>query len=190
MCPGSDPQAQEPPPGSPIQLSPLRPLTTHITVHDVTTANPSFHTSPPAQWKHISTGQLAFRHIYSTTQTPPSLSQNLDIVQNSRLATSNLLVIPGGSSSRVVDFAPGYETVQHRTQSLDYGVVVEGEVELLLEGGETRRMGVGDTVVQRGTMHAWRNVRTDVWARMFFVLLSCHPVEINGEVLVEDSGGL
>ncbi len=55
-------------------------------------------------------------------------------------------------------------------------------MELLLEGGETRRMGVGDKMVQRGTTHAWRNLRTDVWARTYLVLFSCYPVEMSGEV--------
>ena len=46
----------------------------------------------------------------------------------------------------------------HRTVSLDYGVVLEGEVELVLDSGETRLMKRGDVSVQRGTNHAWRNM--------------------------------
>ena len=86
----------------------------------------------------------------------------------------------------------------HRTRSLDYGVVVEGVVELVLPGevggeerqGKVRRLGVGDTEVQRGTMHAWRNGSETEWARMFFVLISCEEVTVGEEILEEESGGL
>lgn len=47
----------------------------------------------------------------------------------------------------------------HRTTSLDYGIVLEGEVELILDSGERRAMKAGDIAVQRATMHAWRNMR-------------------------------
>jgi len=85
----------------------------------------------------------------------------------------------------------------HRTRSLDYGVVLEGAVELVLPGegrgerqGDVRRLGVGDTEVQRGTMHAWRNGSEKNWARMFFVLISCEEITVGEEVLKEESGGL
>lgn len=45
----------------------------------------------------------------------------------------------------------------HRTVSLDYGVLISGELECLLDSGETRSVHPGDVVVQRGTMHQWVN---------------------------------
>ncbi|PWY90703.1 hypothetical protein BO70DRAFT_367957 [Aspergillus heteromorphus CBS 117.55] len=77
----------------------------------------------------------------------------------------------------------------HRTLSLDYGVVIEGEVELLLDSGERRRLGRGDVVVQRGTMHAWRNGEGEGhgWARMLYVLL---PAVGLGEGVEEELGGI
>lgn len=57
----------------------------------------------------------------------------------------------------------------HRTETLDYGVVTEGEVWLVLDGEEVH-LKRGDIVVQRGTNHAWSN-RTEQMARMLFVLL-------------------
>ena len=50
---------------------------------------------------------------------------------------------------------PRHPTI-HRTRSLDYIVVLEGEIHLLLDDGEVR-LGAGDVVVQRGTNHAWIN---------------------------------
>jgi len=56
--------------------------------------------------------------------------------------------------------------VMHRTRTLDYVVVIEGEVVLLLDDSETI-LGKGDVVVQRGTNHAWEN-RSDAVVRMAF----------------------
>lgn len=77
----------------------------------------------------------------------------------------------------------------HRTQSLDYGVVLEGEIEMELDGGEIKVLKRGDVAVQRGTMHAWRNQSKTEWARMLFVLQGCEPVVVGGERLGEDLGG-
>ena len=77
----------------------------------------------------------------------------------------------------------------HRTVSLDYGVVLEGEVELVLDSGATRILKRGAIAVQRGTNHAWRNPSTTRWARMLYVLQESKPLEINGKALGEDYGG-
>lgn len=74
----------------------------------------------------------------------------------------------------------------HRTQSLDYGVVIEGEVEMVLDNGVTTVMKRGDVAVQRGTNHGWRNCSKSEWARMFFVLQECEKVVVGGAELGED----
>jgi len=88
----------------------------------------------------------------------------------------------------MVDFAPGFDCMMHRTQSLDFGVVLEGTIELVLDSGETKIMERGDVAVQRATMHAWRNPSETQWARMMFVLQDCEKVELDGQVLKEDLG--
>jgi hypothetical protein len=59
--------------------------------------------------------------------------------------------------------------LMHRTQSIDYGVVMEGEVTLVLDHGEVQ-LSAGGVVVQRGTNHAWAN-RSGRPCRMLFVLI-------------------
>lgn len=59
--------------------------------------------------------------------------------------------------------------LMHRTETLDYGIVTEGEVWLVVDEEETH-LTKGDIVVQRGTNHAWSN-RTQEMARMVFILL-------------------
>lgn len=60
--------------------------------------------------------------------------------------------------------------LMHRTESVDYGVVMEGELTLVLDEGEVQ-LGAGSVVVQRGTNHAWAN-RSDRTCRMLFVLIA------------------
>lgn len=72
----------------------------------------------------------------------------------------------GGSDAHGAD---GPHALMHRTESVDYGIVLSGEIWLVVDDGETR-LGPGDIVVQRGTNHAWSN-RTDGTARMAFVLV-------------------
>ena len=62
----------------------------------------------------------------------------------------------------------GRHPLMHRTESVDYGIVLSGEIVLLLDDSEVH-LKTGDVVVQRGTVHAWTN-RTDTICRMAFVL--------------------
>lgn len=78
-----------------------------------------------------------------------------------------------GNLIRAIDFAPpsggGSRSPMHRTKTLDYGIVLEGEITLILDDGETL-LKAGDVVIQRGTDHAWEN-RSDAPAKMVFVLI-------------------
>ena len=62
----------------------------------------------------------------------------------------------------------------HRTDSLDYAIVLEGEITLLVDDGEAT-LRAGDVAVQRATSHAWSN-RTDSIARVAFVLIGTEPI--------------
>ena len=75
----------------------------------------------------------------------------------------------GFSQFRVVDVPPGVQSAMHVTDTVDYAIMLEGEVHLVLDTEETL-LAAGDMVVQRGTMHAWHN-RSDRPARMVFINL-------------------
>ncbi|MEG1326124.1 MAG: cupin domain-containing protein, partial [Janthinobacterium sp.] len=60
--------------------------------------------------------------------------------------------------------------LMHRTESIDYGVVIDGELTLVLDEGEVL-LQAGSVVVQRGTNHAWAN-RSGRTCRMLFVLIA------------------
>ena len=93
------------------------------------------------------------------------------------------LTLPGGSVIRVVDMVPGSTAPMHRTSSLDYGIVVGGAIELLLDDGSATLVEQGGIVIQRGTIHSWRNPSTDVTARVVFILLDAKPVTVDGAPL-------
>ncbi|KAM0436304.1 hypothetical protein ACHAQK_007878 [Fusarium lateritium] len=133
---------------------------------------------------------MAFNVAYTTSEFPPSLNNDSDIKKHDELLSSGKLglVNKNGTVCRIVDFAPGFDCMMHRTQSLDYGIVLEGEIELVLDSGETQMMRRGDVAVQRGTMHAWRNPSTTEWARMIFVLQDCQSIVIGGQKVGEDLG--
>jgi mannose-6-phosphate isomerase-like protein (cupin superfamily) len=63
----------------------------------------------------------------------------------------------------------GRHPLMHRTETVDYAVVLEGEITLLLDEGEVM-LKAGDVVIQRGTNHAWRN-HTSKPTRMLYVLM-------------------
>jgi quercetin dioxygenase-like cupin family protein len=68
-----------------------------------------------------------------------------------------------------------------RTNSVDYGVVLEGEVSMELDGGERVHLRTDDVVVQRGTNHAWVNVG-DRPCRIAWILVDAEPVRIGDRV--------
>lgn len=78
----------------------------------------------------------------------------------------------------------------HRAMSLDYGVVIEGEFDFILDSGEVKRMLPGDCSVNRGANHKWRNASKDRYGRMLFILVDGKPLVVNGKVLEEDMGDL
>ena len=63
----------------------------------------------------------------------------------------------------------------HRTKSLDYGVLLEGEIIAIVDSGEEKTLKKGDLVIQRATNHSWRNPSRTEWARMLFVLVDVEP---------------
>lgn len=67
------------------------------------------------------------------------------------------------------DRRPGKHPGMHRTETVDYAIVLEGEIWAVMDEGETL-MRAGDVLIQRGTNHAWAN-RSESTARIAFVLI-------------------
>ncbi|KAK3210371.1 hypothetical protein GRF29_44g2509988 [Pseudopithomyces chartarum] len=130
---------------------------------------------------------IAFGLSYTTKGLPVSMDNDEDFgVYDHYLKSTPGLSISGGNVLRHVDIPPGMKCTMHRTVSLDYGIVLEGEVDLLLDSGEQRTMKVGDVAIQRGTMHQWINRDPNKWCRMIFVLVESKPLAIAGQKLGEE----
>lgn len=91
---------------------------------------------------------------------------------------------PNGTVFRIVDFHPGNAPMSHRTETIDYAVVMSGEIDMELEPGEFIHLEAGDVLVQRGTIHNWVN-RGDEVCRIAFVLIAAEPVVAGGQPLTE-----
>jgi len=79
-----------------------------------------------------------------------------------------------GVAFRLVRYEPGVAPRNHRTETVDYAIVLSGEIYALMDEGETL-MKAGDCLVQRGTNHAWAN-RSDAPCLVAFILVNAKPV--------------
>ncbi len=70
---------------------------------------------------------------------------------------SSHLPAPGGTSFFIVQFPGNSESRMHATDTVDYAMVVGGEIWLVLDDGDEVHLTLGDCVVQNGTRHAWQN---------------------------------
>jgi quercetin dioxygenase-like cupin family protein len=91
-------------------------------------------------------------------------------------------VMPDGSVFRIIRLEPGAAPVMHRTDSIDYAVVLTGQVLLELDGQDPVALSAGDVVVQRGTVHNWKNDGPEI-AMIAIVLIYAKPAVVNGTVL-------
>ncbi len=81
-----------------------------------------------------------------------------------------------GSRFIVMEFAPGIASEMHRTETIDYIAVLDGEIDMDMDNS-TVKLKAGDIMVQRGTNHAWVN-RGSTPARLAIVLLDAKPLGI------------
>lgn len=129
---------------------------------------------------------IARCEVWSTNQMPVDNSEAAAAAQRNGFVVRHNYVGSGqGTVVRVVEFAPGSPKFMHRTETLDYAILLSGECDLELDDGVMLHMTAGDIVVQRGTMHAWVNQGTQP-AVFAFVLIDAHPAEAGGKVLRTD----
>src|SRR3954470_17903279 len=117
--------------------------------------------------KVLDIGSAAFHEVWITDAPPPPIAASEADPTDRPVRTPPPA---GGVTVRFTEMAPGAEAPMHRTETVDVGVVLEGETWLLLDDGSETRVGAGDAVVQRGTNHAWAN-RSDRPVRMVFVMI-------------------
>jgi Cupin domain len=140
-----------------------------VTGHDEHGKSVVLSDGPPPQ-SHPMRGPSVgadFHEIWNSARPVPLLTSVEPREPNERPFT---IMPSAGHLLRIIDIYPprdgGRRTVMHRTKTLDFVVVIEGEVVLILDDSEVT-LRRSDVVVQRGTDHAWEN-RADRPARLAF----------------------
>jgi quercetin dioxygenase-like cupin family protein len=160
-------------------LSDLPPIRRVVTGHDgdgraMIKADNTFATEPNQ------IGDASFALIWATASVP--VDNNDEIEGRDQDAG---ITINQGSVIRIVDFLPGGVSPMHRTSSIDYGVVLSGQIELETENGDKTVVGTNSIIVQRGTNHRWRNPSDTETCRVAFVLIEAAAYLHNGVPLSE-----
>jgi mannose-6-phosphate isomerase-like protein (cupin superfamily) len=141
--------------------------------------------------------------LWITEETPADMSGNSDRAQRA----TGVPPPPNGSILRVVDFLPVTGEVKgdnaamakemgidvrvtgkgkhinhpfmHRTKSIDYAIVLEGEIDMLMDDSEVH-LKAGDILVQQGTNHAWVNKSGKVCRICFVLIDGVEPAVLKG----------
>ncbi|HEU0074310.1 MAG TPA: cupin domain-containing protein [Dehalococcoidia bacterium] len=92
------------------------------------------------------------------------------------------MTMPGGTVFAMVSFAPGCVEFPHRTNSIDYGVIVAGEIDMALEDGQRVHLKAGDVVVQRGSIHTWINTGSETCI-LAASIIDAEPAKAGSKVL-------
>ncbi len=150
--------------------------------------------APAAAVLHRPEGGLTITNLWLTDSSPADLSKPEDAA----MRKVGIAPFPNGTNFRVVEFAPekdiaaGYDDrlkmtqgiglapegptrerprhpSMHRTGTIDYALILSGEIDMLLDDSEVH-LKAGDVLVQRGTNHAWVN-RGDAPCLVAFILV-------------------
>jgi len=114
-------------------------------------------------------------HVWNTKATPADIAVGENIDDPG--AEPHITAPPaGGSRFVVIDYPPGNNGAMHRTETIDYIIVLSGEIDMVMDDS-TVKLRAGDTMIQRGTNHAWFNRGTEN-ARVAFVLVDAEPLGI------------
>jgi len=115
-------------------------------------------------------------NIWSTVGFPVNNAGSTDTAKEITGTTRD-----NGTVFRVIEYAPGVTPRNHRTNSIDYAVVLSGEIDMELDD-QVVTLRAGDVLVQRGTIHNWVN-RSNAPCVIAFVLIDARPVEHGGKTL-------
>ncbi|KAK5055943.1 hypothetical protein LTR84_012493 [Exophiala bonariae] len=183
----------------------LPPVRRFITKHNAD--GKSVHLESTPQKFFPVPGQGGYARSYSVA-LPYELADGVDIKAYTEPDkptswNSSTIVTPNGVNFIIVDLQPGGASFMHQTVSIDYSVVVLGEIEHVLDSGDTVTLKPGvslslveytvcnlnrtgqDHIIQRGTNHRWRNASKTEPARFVATTIAIEPFEVNGKPLEE-----
>ena len=152
----------------------LPPIRRVVTGHDAKGVAKILSDGPATNVRSSRPGS-ASTLMWSTFETPADISVGEDVED---LGARVLGTAPPENGTRftINDIPPGRPGVMHRTETLDYAIVLAGEVEMVMDDSSVL-LKAGDVVIQRGTNHAWVNKGSEP-ARIAFVLIDAEPLGI------------
>jgi quercetin dioxygenase-like cupin family protein len=115
---------------------------------------------------HTTPGGTLFYELWATDAAPAAIDA---AAPEPAVGPVSVAPAKNGTKLRINELPPGAASPMHRTETVDYGIVLDGEVVLVLDDSETV-LRTGDVVVQRGTSHRWEN-RSGATARVAFILI-------------------
>ena len=162
-----------------------KPVRRVVTGHDANKVAKVLIDAPAANRKFLPSG-IVSTLIWATDRTPADIAVG---EAGEDLGARMLGTAPPANGTRftVNDFPPGNTGVMHRTETVDYVLVLSGEIDMVMDES-TVRLKAGDVMVQRGTIHAWVNRGTEV-ARVAFVLIDATPLGIGKPVTGASTAG-
>lgn len=159
-------------------MSDFPPIRRIVTGHDAAGVAKILWDGPATNARHSASGNRSTL-LWSSAETPADIALG-EAPEDEGARTLGTPPPPNGTRFAINDLPPGAVGAHHRTDSLDYAIILAGDVDLVMDEGRTR-CNVGDVIVQRGTNHSWVNAGTTP-ARIAFVLIDAKPLGIGRPV--------
>ncbi|MBI1203277.1 MAG: cupin domain-containing protein [Rhodopseudomonas sp.] len=160
------------------QKSEYPPIRRVVTGHDAANVAKALIDGPASNAKFPSPGTVSTL-IWATDKCPAGIEIGTDIED---MGARIMGTAPPAMGTRfaIIDFPPGNTPHLHRTETIDYVIVLEGEIDMDMDDTSVT-LKAGEVLVQRGTNHAWAN-RSATRARVAFVLIDAEPLGIGKPV--------
>jgi quercetin dioxygenase-like cupin family protein len=156
----------------------VNPIRRVVTGHDANHVAKAILDDAATNARYPASGNVSTL-IWCTDETPADIAvgESIEDAGQRKLGTPPP---PNGTRFAVIDFPPGNKPAMHRTETIDYVIVIAGEIDMDMDAS-TITLKAGDVLVQRGTNHAWVN-RSNAPARVAFVLIDAKPLGIGHAV--------
>ncbi len=156
----------------------VAPIRRIVTGHDGKNVAKALLDGAPANVRYPAPG-IVSTTLWTTSETPAHLNVG-ETTEDMGNRDVPLPPVANGSRFAIIDFLPGNAAFMHRTDTVDYVIVLAGEVDMDMDNS-TVKVKAGDVLVQRGTNHAWVN-RGSVPARIAIVLIDGQSLPIGKAV--------
>ncbi|TXT16054.1 hypothetical protein VHUM_00557 [Vanrija humicola] len=165
---------------------PFRRIITSHTAADTDGSHVAVFDDAPA-FRSALDGGAAFTALFATLGLPAVSAHSIDSAGiDAAAALAPAVVTPNGVNCQVTDLAPRFRVAMHRTNSVDYNILLSGSVYLITPDGEGEKrtlVNAGEIVIQRGTVHGWE--AGPEGARWVSVIVNAEPVMAGGKPLEE-----